>query len=475
MPQPNYLEVRCESRARGDAAAPLRGLAIREPSTGRALNCFRIIHIVADVEQVQDADKLFQASEQQIQTVLDNVDGAINFIVSAEKDHPNRVDIVQMSNSGTGQNTNAFSQGSPSNQFQLTPSNVNAFGAPSQQATTSAFGAPSTGAFGQPSALGQKPNPFGAPTQSFGAPSQLGAAGAFGSPSALGQKPNPFGAPSGGSGPTSAPFSSFATNPNPFAKAPQAASSNAFGAASQPAQANPFGQPSGQSPNPFQSSDQPSHPNPFGNTSSMPFGAPSPAGKNPFGAADTQPPAPNPFGATAAPPNPFGAAPTTAAVVPNPFGNPQPNPPATNTFGGPSNGLNPIDPNPFGNPQPAAPANPLGNAPQPYQPVVNGDAGVHPPLNTYASKGPNGKLTMFKGRRVDYRDNLPGFLNADGSWERIWNPEGPPPPYKDTQLPDSDYDDSTEAAYMHLRQTGSFPEGAMPTLPPKREWCLWDF
>jgi nucleoporin NUP42 len=82
---------------------------------------------------------------------------------------------------------------------------------------------------------------------------------------------------------------------------------------------------------------------------------------------------------------------------------------------------------------------------------------------------------MFKGRSVVYRNGEPGFKGNDGSWEKIWFPEGAPPFYGDTEMEDAAYDGQTKAAYMHVRQTGAFERGVMPMLPPKREWCLWDF
>lgn len=444
-----------------------------------------------DLLKVQEAEKLAQASEQQMQTALNNVDGAIDFIISAEKDHPNRIDICRQNQATStgGSNANPFSiatQSRPATNPFKGPSQLsaNVFGTPSQPTTTSAFGAPTaTGAFGQPSSLGQKPNPFGAPPRAFEAPSQLGATGAFGQPSALGQKPNPFGTPSSSSlqaphNTATAPFSSFAGGSNPFNQQPQTATSNAFGAPSlnatsgvfgapsQPAQSNPFSQPSGQNPTPFGASNPPSQP-PFGGVAVARFGAPSPAPKNPFSAPTTQASAQNPFSqASALQQTPLDAVALTPPV--NPFANPQHNPP--------------FKANAFGNPTPAGPntAIPFGGNSQPQQSLVNGDArresiGQHPPLLSYSSKDGSGKLTMFKGKRVTYRNDEAGVQNRDGSWEKIWFPDGAPGFNKDTEMEGSLYDKSTKAAYMHLRHTGSFQGGVMPLLPPQREWCSWDF
>lgn len=82
---------------------------------------------------------------------------------------------------------------------------------------------------------------------------------------------------------------------------------------------------------------------------------------------------------------------------------------------------------------------------------------------------------MFKGKRVSYKDGEAGTISQSGSWEKIWFPEGPPAYYKDTEMEDSAYNDATKKAYMYMRETGNFEGGAMPLVPPKREWCLWDF
>ncbi|TVY81949.1 Nucleoporin [Lachnellula suecica] len=472
-------------------------------------------------QAAQEADRLFNEADQQIQTALRDVDGAMNFIINAQHEHPNRVDIVALTGSqpnplsqpNGAQNTTPNSFGAPSQGASSAfgapsqPRTTSAFGAPSQPAASAfgapsgggafgqpsalgtqsrAFGAPSGGAFGQPTALGTQPSAFGAPSQpasggafgqpsqlggggAFGRPSQLGAAGGvFGQPASLGQKTSAFGAPSsnstfgGTSNTTPAPFSGFATTANPFSQntpattgafaAPsQPTTSAPFGGPSPPAQANPFGTPSGQTSNPF------------AGASAAPFGAPSPAPNNPFAAPS---PAPNnPFGASSQPTNqnPFGGArlqnppvpASSAPNAPNPFNSPQPNPPISNPFGNAAAAQNPG-------------ISQLG---------INGNTAAtpHPPISSYSSKDQNGRLTMFKGRRVVYQNGVPGVQNNDRTWSKIWFPEGAPLPYKDTEMEDSAYDDGTKAAYGQMRQTGSFTNGVMPMLPPKREWCTWDF
>ncbi|KAL2072350.1 hypothetical protein VTL71DRAFT_11693 [Oculimacula yallundae] len=504
------------------APAQLFGGPMREHSFEE----MRLIHYMAlaagnSQPAILEAEKLWHASEQQIQTAVSNIDGAVSFIINSEKEHPNRLDIVREGQPGPGSQPNPFNNQS-SFQQNSTP-NANPFGAPSQPAapafgapTAPAFGAPSAlgGAFGQPSALGQKSNPFGGANPAFGAPTQLGAGGAFGQPSALGQKPNPFGGSTASSqAPVAAPFSSFAGTANPFGQKPafgapiQPAAPGPFGAPSQPAASNAFGAPSNgfgapsqtAQPSPFGQPSNPS-PNPFGGQSNAPanqlgvpqsgFGESSPA-RNPFGAPSQQSQRPqNAFGAPTTPQaNPFGAAPATPAAA-NPFGVTPTAPAAANPFGQPSNPTQ--NPNPFGPPAASGPSSSNGNTfgqqpqqpqqpQQQSQPTQNGHGpnvqldSQHPPLASYSSKDNSGRLTMFKNKRVVYKDNEPGFTGQDGNWERIWFPDGPPIFNKDTQMEESMYDEKIKAEYLHAKQTGSFQNGIMPLLPPRREWCHWDF
>lgn len=411
--------------------------------------------------------------------------------MNAQNEHPNRVDNEQVAQGPwtpwvppVGSQLNPLS---PSKGFQSTPLNplgatnqpaAPAFGAPNQP--MSAFGrpsqlagpisgAPSGGAFGQPT-FGQSSQAGTA--SAFGQPSQLGGAGGFGKASQLGGggslwgKPNPFGTPSGGtSSVAAAPFSGFVSAPNAFSQAP-APAAGGFGAPSQPTTSAPFGAPS--QPAPFGAPSQPAQGSPFGqpsgalnpltNASAAPFGAPSPA-KNPF-ATNPQSTNTNTFGTIPAPQNVFGNN-SSASNAPNLFNTTQPNPPTSSPFGNPA--VNTSNPNSI--------------PPRPIQPVVNGTSGatVHPPLNGYSTKDQNGRLMTFKGKRVTYQNGVPGVQNMDQSWSKICFPEGPPPFYKDTEMDDSAYDESTKAVYMQMGQTGAFPGGVMPLLPPKREWCTWDF
>jgi nucleoporin NUP42 len=438
---------------------------------------------------VQEADSLVQQSEQQMQTAVNNIDSAIQYLINAEKEHPNRIDICKGGQEGPGAQPNPLGGSTPFG----APSNISAFGAPSQP---SAFSGPSvsTGAFGQPSQLGSKPNPFGSSGPAFGAPTQLGT-GAFGQPAQLGQKPSPFGAPSAGSG-----FSAFAGSSNTFG---QPASTSAFGAPSQSAgPSNTFGQPANTSA--FGAPSLPAPPNAFGAPSqpaaSNAFGAPSQlATSNPFG-APSQTAAANPF-AQKAPsnPSPFGA--PSRPVQQNPFGNPSaapfgaPTAAASSPFGAPTQPANPSafgQPTPsgpsnapfgkflgFSNPTPAEPSATNGNAfgaPQPPNGLTNGQSSTqNADVNTYSTRDASGRLLSWKNQKVVYKDDMPGFTNQAGKWERIWFPNGTPAPDMQAYLPADKYDQNTKDQYAYVMQNGKFKDGIMPLLPPLMEMCRWDF
>ncbi|PTB44474.1 uncharacterized protein TrAFT101_003024 [Trichoderma asperellum] len=459
-------------------------------------------------QALNEAQQLYQNAKQQMDNAARNPNEAAQFIVGGENRHPNRHDICR---EGT--------QGAPFGEFLVgkrpNPA-ANAFGGNTSMTTT-------TSAFGQPSALGQPSNPFGQPSQStFGQPSQPTSAfgqptqatstfgqpsqptSAFGQPSMLGAKPSPFGAPAFGQ--ASQPN----TQSNPFGQSqPQQTQASAFGQPSQLGQKpNPFGSSTSAAPSAFSSAGNnaapaanlfggssisqggtPSSPfgsttasqpnnasNPFGqSTASTAFGQPSAPAANPFGAAPQGPAsnAANPFGQqTSQQQSPFGAPTNQSSGTSfgqnnaNSFGNQQP---GANPFGQAQTNGAPSQPNPFGaNQQPQAAAG--GN--NPYPPSSSRQ---HPPIDSYSSKSMDGRLAQFKGKPVTYKDGQPGIQEFNGTWTRIWFPNGPPGYNRDTELSLEEYSDAAKTQWNKFAQTGAFADGLMPELPPPRVCTRWDF
>ncbi|KAK2595563.1 hypothetical protein QQS21_006737 [Conoideocrella luteorostrata] len=472
---------------------------------------------------LNEAQEIYQNAQQQMQTAVRNVQDAARFIVEAENKHPNRIDVCR---DGThGAPFGEFLVGKRPVSIAQPEQQANPFNTAISTTTTSSFGGtatqPTPSAFGQPTALGQRPNPFGTPAfgqpaqpssgfsqpsqtpsafgqtsaqpqaSAFGQPSQLGGSAfgqtapttsAFGQASALGAKPNPFGAPAFG---------------QPAQPANSAASSgSAFGQ---------VGQMGGVKPNPF-AAGAGTGAGATGNNSS-PFGAinnnnVSAPAANPFASSNSTPnnPTAHPFAS-----NPLNQSNNTSQ--PSPFGQPgeaaKPNPFAAANTSKPQQSSNPFaqnsqnqtndsfgankTPNPFGQAAPQQ-QNPFASGGQPQQtapptsapagggnPYAPGSAKQHPALESYANKNMNGTLASFKGKPVTYKGNLPGIRAFDGTWTRIWFPGGPPAYYKDTELLPDQYDEKSRNQWATFAQTGAFADGMMPELPPPRECTLWDF
>ncbi|TKA27942.1 hypothetical protein B0A50_04007 [Salinomyces thailandicus] len=439
---------------------------------------------------------------QQAQSVLNDLDGAIKYVLDGAHQHPNRLDQVVQNKQPSLARAGGSGQPSGSSSFGQAPadSGASAFGRPSGLGGGSAFGQPSqagrggsafgqasqvgggTG-FGKPSALGGQPA-FGQPSpaggSAFGAPSALGGTGsAFGKPSGLGgnsvfgQASQPafgqssFGKPDFGqaSQPTGGqpqqqqtPFSSQSAQPSPFAAA--AGQSSGFGAASQAQQlpTNPFAQAGGaQQSSGFGAAGSQPGSNPFANKpASIPaFGQPSqPA--NGFGLASQQNNSGGGFGSG------FGQSSrvATSESSSTPFGAP------SQTSAGSNSG--------FGSA--AAP----NTAPPPQQPKGTFSTGPSA-TSHYTTRTANGTLQTWKKQPVRYDEaNNPSFLNpSTRKSERIWHPNGPPlnaNPY--AEAPPEVYTTELVAmlkeAYDHVSETGTFKDGIMPEIPPKREWVRWD-
>lgn len=414
-------------------------------------------------QAIQEAQRLVSEAEQQINNILSDVDGAIMYIANGENQHPNRIDVCKAKGAdltqsqisgGVQQSTLTFGQpafgtqtqganssfGRPSTSFGQPSALSSAFGQPSSLGQTqtsfrptSTFGQPSS--FGQPSALGRPPTIVGQPTSTFGRPSSSGSA--FGQTTA----PPPFGSAQGASSTQGAPAASGITPPrNVFDQRPATSQPNSFGQPSFPANRNPFGpaapvntttlnQPSSQPANVFAKPTSPQ--------STVTFGLPSTALPN-------QNPAPS---------GQFGhSGNTTTASTFN-----QPSFPASTTT--------------FGQPSAAAPTPALsGRGP------ISATAPARKTTATNPQRNAAGKLTFWKGKPVSYIDEEPCIKAADGSsWERIWFADGAPVFLKTEEPPLKAYDEDTKEVYRLLRETGTLKDGVLPEVPPRREWCSWDF
>ncbi|KAI5361426.1 Putative Zinc finger, CCCH-type [Septoria linicola] len=461
-----------------------------------------------------------------IQQIMNNTEDAKRY--AADTSPPNRNDSVIKPAAGTwkGGQTQTISTGGFGSTSQAASgfgaasrpgfggSSQPAFGAPSAPgaAAGNAFGAASSaGGFGAPSALGPKASPFGgntsaAPSTGFGAPSALGArtspfggqqaAGGFGAPSAMGPKPSPFagaqqpaapaanttggfGAPSS-TGATASPFaapqqtastgfgapSAMGQTSSPFAGAAQPAAGG-FGAASKPAfGTSDFGAGAAQSTGGF-GSQQPATQTStaFGGgqtqTSGTAFGAPSAFGANrpsPF----AQPGQPQQSGLSR--PNPFAAKPPTGPAAQT----------GANTgFGSGSSGF--------------------GSASGQVQTPQTATFGAN--NSGSGTQQQQGAPNTFKGKRIvtDEKLNTPGYEVSDPTKpngigiERIWFPGGPPEVSEKlnamTEAPAAVYEDPAlgpklKQIYEWTAQHGTFiKDGAivMPEIPPKREWCVYEF
>ncbi|KAK3708136.1 hypothetical protein LTR37_011640 [Vermiconidia calcicola] len=333
-----------------------------------------------------------------------------------------------------------------------TTSNSTPFGQAASNSGSSTFGQPAsnTGSstFGQPAS-----NKGGS---TFGQPSASSGGTAFGQPSAPGSnstfgKPSPFGAAASSTTPAFGQ-SGFGTKPaasSPFGQASQPAQQqSAFGQPSQASQkTSAFGQPSqpGQQTSAFGQPSQPGQqqstfgkPSPFGSSGSS---APAAAGQSTFGT-------PSAFGA-AANKSPFGQQ-SQAAQQRSPFGG-----------GGQSTSFNGSNVN--------TSLKPFGSEPTPSSPST---------LANTATRTPGQRLTNFKGRPVTYEGSLPFYNNPNtGKKERIWMPDGAPGPNPDVETAPGTYEALgavIKQVYDYMRENGTFKDGIVPEVPPKREWVDWN-
>ena len=217
-----------------------------------------------------------------------------------------------------------------------------------------------------------------------------------------------------------------------------------------------------------------------------PAAQPAVAPRNPFG-APTAPAQANPFAAAAAA-NPFTSAtrlsvptqPSVAAPA-NPFVSAAQTAQARNAAPTPANPFaataQPVQPPNAARPTSTNPPAASGRAITMNNPYPPDSTFRHPDINEYSTRDANNRLLTWKGKPVTYVDGKPCFKHdgSSGAWVRIWNPDGPPPYNKNTEMPLAMYDERTKEAYIYLRDHGRFKDGWIPMLPPRREWSRWDF
>ena len=386
-------------------------------------------------QAVQEADALYADSLRQMDVALNDIDGAVKYVIDGANEHPNRIDIIE------GKTGPGFGQG------------------PAQPSQT-AFGQPSGtgGAFGRPSAFGQSTTP--APSSSFGQPSAVGQGSTFAQPASLGPAQPTFGQPSFGQ-----PGFSQPSQPSQPAFGKPSFGQPAFGQPSGPG-AGAFGQPITQSPfNQISNQNQPS--GIFGQPSGQPtspFNQPKPSGPSTFG-QPSQPGA-GPFGQPAQPAAPFGQPPSGQ----NRFGQPQQQP--AQPFG------QPAAPSGFNQPPPQTTVTPE-TKPAVFNMHNPNELNPIPPMSGQTTRDMDNKLTAWKGQPVQYINDYPCYLHPQDqrTWVRINFPDGPPDEatLRDSEGKSEEYTPEIAAQYEFFLKNGYFKDGLIPPVPPKREWISWDF
>lgn len=422
------------------------------PSREQSFEEMRLRHYEAAAagnsnQAIQEAQKLHDETINQIQIILNDLNGAVKYVLDGLNEHPNRIDIVD----GKSGVPSSFAQ-------QPAPiSSASAFGQPSGSFGGASQGAP-TPAFGQNQPTFGRPSGLGASTagSAFGKPSMLGAAQpAFGKP-VLGQPS--FGQPAFGqpSAMAGSAFSNAAAGPSPFSQAtqPNPLAGGKFG---QPSTSAPFGQPatSQMTTSPFsQIGNQSAVTTAFAQPSSAgaTFGQPSQT-VSPF-AQQQQTSSANPFGQTtitSATPSVFGQPPATAAPVSTIAPRPQ--------------------------------VNAAGKAPMGPRPIIKVGLGELNPIpdiagDTVRDPGTQ-KLIRWKGRPVEYKDGAPRYLHPSDNktWVHIFFYDGPPDlaTLRDCSDKDENYTAEVTEQYQYFVLNGVFKDGIVPSIPPKTEWVSFDF
>jgi hypothetical protein len=95
-------------------------------------------------------------------------------------------------------------------------------------------------------------------------------------------------------------------------------------------------------------------------------------------------------------------------------------------------------------------------------------------------------MQSYAGRRVQYIHGAPCYERPDGKgWERIWFPEfgngadvlalNRAEKKDDLEGREEAYTQEVKQAYVPIFTRGGLGVGGMPSVPPLREWCAFDF
>ena len=394
-------------------------------------------------QAIEEARVLVNNAEQQIQVALDDIDGAIRYITNGENEHPNRLDVVDMKDSFPTQ-SQALSQSQQS---------ISAFG--QQSATGPSLGSASTSApFGRPLASTFGQSNGSAPTFAQPQASTFGRPSTFGQPTTLGQPLTTFGEPSlttSTFGQPSAPLPFAASQQGPGStQKPSFTNIHSSNILNQVSQAGPFGQIQATSQGGPRATSVSNHVNPFLRPTSS-------AG-------------PELFNRTAAP--------STTGT----FGQPSLIASQPHNFQGKIQALYksrlPLRYNPCSPPQSRTWLLITIAAPSASSPKFNEVPGLSSRREAHIGRSQqdsSGKLSVWRGKHVTYLGEDACYSGDDGQWHKIWFGAGPPTLTKTPELPEARYDMSIKEDYRYLKEMGTFKDGVMPELPPRREWCTWEF
>lgn len=120
---------------------------------------------------------------------------------------------------------------------------------------------------------------------------------------------------------------------------------------------------------------------------------------------------------------------------------------------------------------------PLG--PKPILKVGDNELSPLPDLNGPTTRDATNKLTMWKGRPVQYKNDVPCYLHPgdNKTYVRIFFPDGPPEKavLKDIEGQSDEYTPEIKEAYEFFLKNGYFKDEVIPPVPPKTDWVGFDF